>query len=47
MPYDISYIWNLKYDINGLIFETETDTQKTSLPLPVEKGSERCARVWD
>ena len=27
MPYDISYMWNLKYDINGLIYETETDTQ--------------------
>ena len=27
IPYDITYVWNLKYDINGLIYETETDSQ--------------------
>ena len=27
IPYDITYIWNLKYDINELIYETETDSQ--------------------
>ena len=25
--YGITYIWNLKYDINELIYETETDPQ--------------------
>ena len=25
--YDITYMWNLKYDRNGLIYETETDSQ--------------------
>ena len=25
IPYDITYIWNLKYYINERIFETETD----------------------
>ena len=25
IPYDIAYIWNLKYDTNELIYETETD----------------------
>ena len=27
IPYDITYMWNLKYDTNELIYETETDTQ--------------------
>ena len=42
MPYDISYMWNLKYDTNELIHETETDsqTQKTNLWLPKRKGVE-------
>ena len=33
MPYDITYMCNLKYDINELIYKTETDsqTQKTNL----------------
>ena len=27
IPYDITYMWNLKYNINELIYETETDSQ--------------------
>ena len=27
MPYDITYMWNLKYNTNELIYETETDSQ--------------------
>ena len=23
----VTYLWNLKYDTNGLIYETETDSQ--------------------
>ena len=40
MPYDITYMWNLKYDTNKLIYETETDsqTQRTDLWLPRGKG---------
>ena len=36
MPYDITYMWNLKYDTNEHIYETETDsqTQRTDLWLP-------------
>ena len=26
-PYDITCTWNLKYDINELIYETETEPQ--------------------
>ena len=25
--YDITYMWNLNYDTNELIYETETDSQ--------------------
>ena len=27
IPYDITYLWNVKYDTNELIYETETDSQ--------------------
>ena len=27
MPYAIPYMWNLKYDTNQHIYETETDSQ--------------------
>ena len=40
--YDITYMWNLKYDTNELIYETETDSQirKTNWPLPKGKVGE-------
>ena len=33
IPYDITYMWRLKYDTNEHIFETKTDsqTQRTDL----------------
>ena len=39
IPYDATYIQDLKYDANELIYKTETDsqTQKTNLWLPQEK----------
>ena len=27
LPYDITYMWNLKYDTNEPIYKTETDSQ--------------------
>ena len=27
ISYDITYMWNLKYDTHELIYETETDSQ--------------------
>ena len=38
--YDITYMWNLKYGTNELIYKTETDsqTQRTDLWLPRESG---------
>ena len=28
IPYDITYMWNLKYDTNEAVYETETDSQR-------------------
>ena len=40
IPYDITYMWNLKYDTNEIIYETETEFRiyRTNLCLP--KGRE-------
>ena len=27
IPYDFTYMWNLKYDTKKLIYKTETDSQ--------------------
>ena len=27
IPYDITYLWNLKYETNWHIYETKTDSQ--------------------
>ena len=27
MPYDVTYMWNLKYDTNEYIYKAETDSQ--------------------
>ena len=41
IPYDITWMWNLKYDTNELVYETETDsqTERTGLWLPKGRGS--------
>ena len=40
MPHDITYMWNLKYDTNELIYKTETDpqTQRTDEDGSQEEG---------
>ena len=38
IQYDITYVWNLKYDTNELFFETETDSQ-TENRLVAAKGT--------
>ena len=37
MPHDITYMWNLKYDVNEHIYKTETDSQ-TDKKFVVAKG---------
>ena len=35
IPYDITYMWNLQYDRNDLIYETETESDiETDFWLP-------------
>ena len=50
MPYDITYMWNLKYDTNVLIYKTETDSDIENR-LVVAKGKRKWGRdglgVWD
>ena len=43
IPYNITYMQNLKKKTNELIYKTETDpqTQKTNLQLTREKGGQR------
>ena len=38
IPYDITYVWNLKYDTNELIYKRETDSQRIGLRLPRGRG---------
>ena len=42
IPY-ITYMQNLKYDMNELIYKAETDSQtwKTNLWLPKQKGRDK------
>ena len=51
MPYDITDMWNLKYDTNKLIYETETDSQIEDRDLWLPKGDREKGRqglrVWD
>ena len=43
IPYDVAYTWDLKYDTNELLHKREADsqTERTGLRLPREKGDER------
>ena len=42
LPYDVTYMWNLKYSTSEPIYKTETDSQtkRTDLWLPM-------GREWD
>ena len=40
IPYDITYMWNLKYDTYEPIYETETDSQIQRTDLWVPRGRE-------
>ena len=40
IPYDITYMWNLKYDTNEFTYKTETDSQTLKTKLWLLKGEE-------
>ena len=44
IPYDITYIWNLKYDTNEHTYETEIDTQTQRIDLWMPRG--RGGKDW-
>ena len=50
IPYDVTYMWNLKYNTNELTYETETDskTERTNwwLPSGWEFGVSRCKLLY-
>ena len=39
MPYDITYMWNLKYDVNEHVYGTETDSQTQRIDFWLPRGS--------
>ena len=43
--HDITYTWNLKHDINELIYKTETDSENRL--VSVGGREEEGSRVWD
>jgi len=46
--YHITYMWNLKYDTNELIYETGTDPQTERTDLWMPRGGGRLGLgVWD
>ena len=38
IPYDITYMWNLKYDTNELIYKTEIDSQISKTNYGYQRG---------
>ena len=47
MPYDVTHMWNLKYDTNEPIYKTDSETRRTRLWLPRRHGEgEGGLGVW-
>ena len=47
ISYDITYMWNLKYGKDELIYKTETDSHfENKLCLPNVKGRDKLG-IWD
>ena len=56
MPYDITYMWNLKHKMNLSMRQTDSQTQRTDLWLPQRRGGRagmdcelgisRCKRLY-
>ena len=51
IPYDLTCMWNLKYDTNELIYKTKNRLADIENKLTVTKGENRGGRdklgVWD
>ena len=46
MPYDINYMWNLKYDRNDLIYETEIDSNIENRPVVAKTAGRDGVGGW-
>ena len=47
MPYAIPYMWNLKYDTNQHIYETETDSQTEHRLVVARREVARLGKNWE
>ena len=48
MSYDITYMWNLTYDTNELIYKTETESQtKQIYSYQRGKREQNKLEIWD
>ena len=47
IPYDITYMWNLKYDTNESIYQTEIDSQTIENRLVVSKARGEGGMAWE
>ena len=46
IPYDITYMWNLKCGTNAYIYETEIDSHRQQTLLAKGGGERDILRVW-
>ena len=46
IPYDVTYMWNLKHDTKELIYRTKTESQIQRLVVVKEEG-ERGRMDWE
>ena len=46
IPYDIAYMWNLKYDTNELIYEIERLIDAENRFVDWESGISRCKLLY-
>jgi len=46
IPYDITYMWNLKYGTKEPIYKTETDSQTGRIDLWCQEGGRRSGMNW-
>ena len=47
ISYDIIYMWNIKYDTNEHIYESETDSQTESADLWLSRGMGWEEKYWE
>ena len=46
IPYDITYLWNLKYDTDDPIYKKETDHSQGEQPCGSQRGVGKGWAVW-